>query len=683
MIGERLSVLARRPELIAGVLAVAAFLVLAISQGGSQITGWAPVGLFLLGLGVAVAFVFGSRFRELEAPSRWAIGLLAAFVAWNFASIAWAGVASTAWDGANRALVYLIVYSTFSIVAWRAQSAAFVLGLYSAGLAVVGAVVLLDAAGSSEAALFLVNGRLAEPAGYANAVAALFIGGAWPALHLASRREVPWAVRGPLLAIAGFLLQLALMPQSRASLLIMPLALIAYLVVVPNRLRAALFIAPALIATALAAPPILDVFATGSDGGDVGAAFADAADAMLVSFAALAICGTAMALADRRIDVSERAARTAGRIAAVVAAVLAVGALAVAVVEVGDPLGWADDRWEDFKGDYDEQGFGSSRFSGDLGSGRYDFWRVGLDDGFGSQPLVGQGVDNFAVTYLEHRETSEEPFYPHSLPIRLLAGTGIVGTLLFLGFLAAAVVAVVRTRIRAGDPLSRAVAGIALAVAAYFFLHASGDWLWTFTGITAPAMAWLGLAGGGLGGKRPARAPERSSSVPRAGLVAAMAVVAVAAAASLAFPWFSARLTESAASEWRADPERAFSRLDTARDLNPLSARPDLVAGTIAVRNDEDDVALRAFGRAAERDPSNWYALLELGTLRISGGRPAEGLIALRDARELNPGEPLIAEALRRAGSDRPLTATEIDRELLNRVCARVGATRDTRFCRE
>ena len=236
---------------------------------------------------------------------------------------------------------------------------------------------------------------------------------------------------------------------------------------------------------------------------------------------------------------------------------------------VDDPIGWVDERWEDFKGDYDEGGFGSTRFSGDLGSGRYDFWRVALSDGFGSAPLAGEGVDNFAVTYLQYRETGEEPLYPHSLPVRLLAGTGVIGTLLFSGFLVAAAVSVIRTRARASEPLSRAVAGIALAAAGYFFLHAGGDWLWSFAGIAMPVMAWLGMAGGGMQTAGRSGAADRLEPAPRAGAVALAAALGVAAAASLTFPWLAARLTESAAAGWQADPQAAYSRLDTARARTP------------------------------------------------------------------------------------------------------------------
>ncbi|HEX2388312.1 MAG TPA: O-antigen ligase family protein [Solirubrobacterales bacterium] len=685
--GGRVAALTRRPELIPGLLGVASFIILAASGGGYRVTGWAPAGLFMLGLLLAAAYTYRRRLGALEPANRIAMLFLAAFVLWSFASIAWAEVQGTAWDGANLALVYLIVYALFSIVSWRADSAAIVLGLYAVALSVVGAVVLLDAAGSPDAALSLIKGRLAEPTGYPNAVAALFIGGFWPAIHLASRREVPWPLRGLLLAVAGFLVQLAMMPQSRAALLVIPFALLFYLLIAPNRIRAVLFLALAAAATALVAAPILDVFAITDDGGDVGAAIADAGNAMLLSFIGLLLVGTAVAFADRRLEISERTTRAASRAGAVIAAVAAVVAVIVAVAAIGNPVDWAGDRWQDFKGDYDEGGFGSSRFSGDLGSGRYDFWNVALGDEFTGAPVLGQGADNFAVTYLEHRDTTEEPFYPHSLPIRVLAGTGIVGALLFLGFVVAAAVAAFRRRARAPDPLARAVAAVALAAAAYFSLHASGDWLWTFAAITMPVFAWLGIAGGGLRSRdwtEDAVAPVARRLLPRPATVAlavAAAAVLLVAVVSLALPWVSARLTDSAASDWPSDPEAALSRLETARDLNPLSARPDLVAGTIAVRDGDEKEAAAAFARAAEREPTNWYALLELGTLDIVDGQRPQGILQLRRAAKLNPTEPLIATALRRSHSGDPLTSRAIDRILVERVCSRVGPTHGTRYC--
>lgn len=671
----------RRPELIPGLLGLAAFIVLATSGGGWEVTGWAPAGLFMLGLLVAAGFSYRSRLRGLDRVNLIAISLLGGFVLWSFASIIWADVQGTALEAANRALAYLIVYAVFSLVAWRADSAMIVLAGYALGLVVIGVVVLAEAADSSEAALSLVNGRLAEPTGYANAAAALFIGGFWPAVHIASRRDVPWPARALMLATAGFLVQIALMPQSRASLIVIPFALLLYMLVTPNRIRAAISLGLVLAATALTAPAVLDVYAIASDGGDVGAAFGSAANAMLISAVALLAIGSVVALADRRLEIGEATARVAGRVGLALSIAAAVVGLGIAVVALGDPIDWGSARWSDFKGDYDEGGFGSSRFSGDLGSGRYDFWDVALTDEFADSPVLGSGADNFAADYLQYRNTGEEPLYPHSLPIRILAGTGLVGAVLFAGFVIAAITAAVRTRARAPDPLGRGVAAVALATAGYFLLHSSGDWLWTFAAIAMPALAWLGIAGGGLRGSGAQARPA-----PMGLKVAAFAVAAtltLAAAVALALPWISARLTDSAAAGWIDDPQAAFSRLKTARDLNPLSARPDLVAGTIAVRDGRRGTAAAAFARAAAREPTNWYARLELGALEIAGGDLRRGEAELRRARALNPREPLIAMALRRARGDRPLTTREIDRELVRRVCARVGPTQTTRYCKD
>ena len=49
--------------------------------------------------------------------------------------------------------------------------------------------------------LFL-EGRLAEPLGYANATANLWLIAFWPALHLAIARDVAWPLRGLASAIA-------------------------------------------------------------------------------------------------------------------------------------------------------------------------------------------------------------------------------------------------------------------------------------------------------------------------------------------------------------------------------------------------------------------------------------------------------------------------------------------------
>ena len=398
---------------------------------------------------------------------------------------------------------------------------------------------------------------------------------------------------------------------------------------------------------------------------------------MLIACAGPAVVGRPRPARPPAGAVSESTERRAGRGGAALSVVAVVVGIVVAGVASATrstgrrPLAGLQGRLR-------PGGLSVSRFSGDLGSGRYDFWRVGLNDEFAAAPVLGEGADNFAVGYLEHRDTSEEPLYPHSLPIRLLAGTGIVGTAPLPGFLVAAVAAF-RCRARAPDPLARGVAAVALATAAYFFLHSSGDWLWTFAAITMPVIAWLGIAGGGLRLREPPVAPVPSVPASRAGSGWPPPVAwCGGGVASLALPWISARLTDSAASGWPADPEEALARLDTARELNPLSARPDLVAGTIAIRNGDAEGGaggIRA-GCRARADELVRAARARHPRHRRRGSEP-QGIVQLREGREAEPDEPLIATALRRARSVNPLTPQQIDRVLIDRVCT-IGWDRPT-----
>ncbi len=60
-----------------------------------------------------------------------------------------------------------------------------------------------------------------------------------------------------------------------------------------------------------------------------------------------------------------------------------------------------------------------SRLVSGLGSDRYDFYRVALDE-FAAHPLVGIGADNFRQQYLAHGRSDETPHYPHSVELRTL-----------------------------------------------------------------------------------------------------------------------------------------------------------------------------------------------------------------------------------------------------------------------
>jgi len=633
--------------------AVGALAVVVFAIWFGRDTGFAPVtwytgGLFLVAL-AAVAFVtYG-----LAAPSRAALvalGCLGAFAAWSLLSIAWAADKGIAWDGANRTLLYFVVYALFVGLPWRRESIpVLIVGLSLAALG-IGLADLARAV--DDPAPYFIFGRYSAPAGYANAACAMYMFAFWPLAYAGARREVPALVRGALLACGTALVELAVLTQSRGSLFAVPLGMVAYLAIVPRRLRAALPLAVVALATLLARSRLLDVFDPVRVG-DAGAgdAIRTALAAIGVTAAGVFLVWTLVALLDARIEVPARVVRVAN-VAAVVLVLLAaaVGSYALTTVDLGA-------KWRHFKAGYPEQQAVGSRFSLGLGSNRYDFWRVAAGE-LRDHPLQGVGADNFAIDYVRERRSSEEPLYPHSLALRVPAQTGIVGTLLFVGFIVAAALAVTR-----GSALADGVARAGVAAAAYYAIHGSGDWLWEFAGLGAPAFAWLGLAA-----SRPSAVAGRSPA-----LRISVVVAAVAVALSFVFPWLAELETRRALHAWVRDPARALSELDRARRLNPLSSRPDLLSGAISSRKNDVPRMASAFERAIDRTPRDWYAHLELAMAYAALHERRRALDQLVVSRRLNPGEKAIGRVRGRVVAGKLVNRNEIDRLFVERVRSRVG----------
>ena len=251
-------------------------------------------------------------------------------------------------------------------------------------------------------------------------------------------------------------------------------------------------------------------------------------------------------------------------------------------------------------------------------------------------PVLGVGVDNFAVDFVRERSTGEEPLYPHSLALRTFSQTGLIGGALFLGFVAAALAAALPRR-KEPDSLSAAVAAAALASGVYWLVHGSIDWLWEIPALGASALALLGLASG-LARSTPREAVRiRGRS---AALLAGAGALFALAAGSFALPGLAAIELERGVRAWPDSPDRALSYLERAHGLNPLSERADVVAGTLAWRDGDTEQARAAFQRALERNPHDWYVHLQLALLAEEGGRSADALVHLERARSLNPREP-------------------------------------------
>jgi Tetratricopeptide repeat/O-Antigen ligase len=644
------------------LIATALLVVLGATEAGFYPTSWMPAGLFAIALTGVTAAVLGPP-RGVPRATLGAIALLAAYCAWAFLSITWADQQALAWEGANRTAVYVLIFALFTLWPVDERGGRMVIGLFALGMALVGLVELLRADAAGDPAGFFIDLRLAEPAGYINANVALWTLGLLACLFMAASRETAVPLRPVFLAGAGVLAGLAVLGQSRGWALALPPALLLLVAVTPGRLRLLSAIAAVGVVT-LGARERLIAVRDDFEPGLLGPLLHEAAVAILLGAATLALLGLAWALVDRRVELSETVSRRLGRALAVVA-VVAVAGLGVAAA-AGDPVDRLGDRWEEFKeggGPESDQ----SRFAS-AGSNRYDFWTVAWDL-FGEEPVRGIGMENFQVEYLRHGTSEERPQYPHSLELGVLSQTGVVGGLLLGGALLMAGAAA--WRVRRSPRGRRAVAGAAVGIAGYWLIHASVDWFWEFAALTGTAMAMLGLAGAlGPRPEPPAAARAENPGHSRRRIVAAVAgaVLAAALALSIALPWSSELLVREASGAWRDDPGGAFDQLETAEALNPLSTVPQLTAASIALEVGDIPTARREFTEALERDPETAYALLELGTIAAERGERERGLALLRRARRLTPRDELLRETLKDVKMGRRVSVQALNERILSRA---------------
>jgi hypothetical protein len=560
------------------------------------------------------------------------------------------------------------------VLPWRTWTAGVTLTAFSLGIGAIAVVTLAKAgAGGSTASGVFLDARLASPLGYPNASAALFLIGSATSLGLGAQRAVPPWARALLLAGATAGLQVAVLCESRGWLFSLPIVLVLALVLIPGRVRFALCSLLPAAGAVVALPSLLDVFhradvarTAASGRAELVAAAGHAVPIALGACAVVLVAGFLLALADRRVTVTSRVGTTANRVAAGLAVLAVLGGIAAGLAAThGRPDQKIANYWDRSNG-YQASNPGSSRF-GLAGSNRPDFWRVALD-AWANHPIGGLGQDNWSATYLAKRRSGEQPRWTHSVELRLLAHTGIVGFALFAAALAAAITAAGRGR-RRRDRVAGAFAAAGLLPLVVWLVHGSIDWLWEFPALSGPAFAFLALGGQLLRqptGDAETAAPPSRATRPTARTAAYLAagVAALLAAAVLVLPYLSQRDVAAAARDWQRDPAGAFAQLDRAAELDPLSSDPGQFGGVIALELGRPDDARRRFGEAIARDGGNWFAYFGRGLAETALHQRAAARADYIHARALDPGEPLLRAALDRLDGRRPLNAAEAFRSL-------------------
>jgi O-antigen ligase len=679
MLGAPLRILREDPSALPALGALALLIAWAANQAGFPQTHWAPGGIVLLALLVIAVGATGLRAASIPWPVRIAIVALAAYTAWSFLSILWANVPGDAWEGADRTLVYLIVFALFASFRRTGASAALLLGAWTlamAGLALY-TVLRVDAASGSAAAVqqLMPEGRLTAPAGYVNANAALWMMAFYPAWLMAASRRLLALLRGLLAGGATVLAAVALYSQSRGAVYSIPVMLVLVFVLLPGRVRNLIMLIPIGLGAGACVPAVLHLAKRLESGGSAASAAHAATLSVLLAALAVTIVSTLIAVLEERwpagAPARARLHRGVGAAGVLVALVLVVGALAV----VGRPVGRVEHAWNTFtslKG-YAANSSDQSRLTGGFGSNRYDFYRVAWHE-FLSHPLIGIGADNFAEQYLRLGHSQETPHYPHSVEMRTLAETGLIGALIALCGLIASLVATGRA-LRRVDPLAAVVAAAAVAGFAYWAIHGSFDWFFEYAGLGAAAFALLGLScslcpAEAAGRPRQARwlGPQaRGARVPvRIGTSALGLALIGVAVVSLALPWLSRMEVQSAARTWPTATASAYADLDEAAALNPLSDEPYLVAGSIALRRGELQRADRKFELAIQRTPGDVYATLERGAIASTRRQGGAALGLLARASRLAPRDGLITQALAIARRGGRVSVRQLNRLILH-----------------
>jgi tetratricopeptide (TPR) repeat protein len=494
-------------------------------------------------------------------------------------------------------------------------------------------------------------------------------------------------MRGALAAGAVVLADVALLSLSRGSVFATAALLAAAFLLFPGRLRTFAVLMPVGLGVAVSLPFLLKVgdrleapettaaAAHAAESAVTHAAIAIFAAAVLVGLAVTAAC--ALEYNGRRWPTVRPRARRAVAVLAALTAVVGVGG---AFTATGDPVAKVGHEWNTFTS---PQGYGANskgnRLISGLGSSRYDFYRVALDE-FASHPLLGIGADNFEAQYLRKGHSDETPHYPHSVELRTLTETGLVGAALALVGLGAALVAA-RRALRRADALGRAAAAGALVGFGYWAVHGSVDWFFEYAGLGAQAFALLGIAcaldparapvGRGAGATGGAwRVPRftRGAAQRRILLGVPLAAMALAIAWALAVPWLTGLEEQRAAHIWEKAPATAYSELNSAASLDGLSPGPYLLAASIALRRGEVAHADHEFVLALTRAPEDEYATLERGAIASAQGETARSVRLLERAVALYPRGRLGHEALQYARTGQRVSLT-----LLNSVILKEG----------
>jgi O-Antigen ligase len=615
----------RRGHLIA--LGVGALLLAAVFWSGGTSDGavlWIGGAGALLAAATVVRGVTSVGLPRLDRPGLVTAAALTGLILWAGVSVAWSIAGDLSWSALNKGLAsgaFFAVGVTFAARAERATRAlagvvAAVLGLALAWALLGKAVPALFAGGTR-------TPRLRDPVGYANALALLadaaVVLGLWITVALGRRRDLRAA--GALLVYLAVVA--TLLTSSRAGAVGAVVVFALWARFGGHALESGLVASVAGVPAAAVAgwaftrPALVDAGQTHAARVHDGAVFA----VLALVGAALAV-GLALEVPDRLLLPGREVMVARGLVVAAVTAVV-VAAVALAAV-AGNPFVKAAHGFS--RGECTNA---PNRLTTLCTNNRLQWWREAWHV-FTARPEGGTGAGTFQIARKRYRRNAEMVVEPHSVPLQVLAETGVVGGVLLVLLAGGAGIGVTRTITRLGG--GERTAGVALAaLPAAYAVHALVDYDVNFLAVTGPTL----LVTGAL------LAAARPTVLVRGGPVVVAGAVALALAAIVSFgsPWLAERKVNDA---YRAiDGLRLKQAVDdakAARELDPLSLDPIYARALADLRAGDLTSAYARYLEAARLQPENPLVWFNLGTFELDQRQDAcAAYQALNRAYTLDP----------------------------------------------
>jgi O-antigen ligase len=642
---------------LAGIVAWALF-----SDGATSLENEAglQIALCAAALVTLAGLLFSPRVR-LRAPAiaLVGLGLLALFAVWSGWSIAWSIAPDLSWVQLNRWAAYTLVAALALVLGSSLRRAPQLTAL---AFLVVATAVAAYALGGKVIPWFSIPGlidldhtanfsRLREPLGYWNALGLVCVLAGPIAVRTAADPDASRRWRTfSLVSLVVLLVTLGL-TYSRGGILSLLVALAVLVAIGPDRLRLTAY---AVLGMAAAVPAYV-VAVVRDDLTTDGVVQAERADdglillvALLVAIALVVWAGRWLRDRDAHLEQAKLvppSVRPRNALVAAGAALLVlIGGLAVSERGV---TGTIEDRWDDFTTVKSDDQSDPSRVLRSNSGNRWVWWKEAAG-AFSDEPVKGWGAGSFPLVHRRYRENDLPVRQAHSVPLQLLAETGLVGAALalaglgLLGWAAAA-------RLRYADGRERRyVAALACASLAWG-VHMWFDWDSDIPGVTLPLLIFLGVLAARPPGTAdavdavPPQDDVRAPAGPRGAGLLAGALILAALATSAYLPWLAddkaAEATLLGAVSEEDALEEAAKRADEAMQLNPLSIDPVAAAIAIALKRGRLQEVAELVEETADRQPQNPDVWLRAYAVQQSIDDAPARIASLRRLLELDPHE--------------------------------------------